>query len=67
MQKALSLNNTASADTALRKLQSVVRNNVNANFGARLNLVEQRDSAGDIPPRLDLALCPSGRAEWAGR
>ena len=54
MQKALSLNNTASADTALRKLQSVVRNNVNANFGARLNLVEQLDSAGDyyLLPRI---------------
>ncbi|HAA78074.1 TPA: hypothetical protein DCE37_23495 [Candidatus Latescibacteria bacterium] len=27
----------------------------------------QRDSAGDIPPGQDLVLCPSGRAEWAGR
>ncbi len=54
LQRALSLNNTASADTALRKLQSVVRNNVNTNFGARLNLVNQLDSAGDyyLLPRI---------------
>ncbi len=54
LQRALSLNNTASADTALRKLQSVVRNNVNTNFGARLDLVNQLDSAGDyyLLPRI---------------
>ena len=35
MQQALSLGRTAAADTALRKLQSVMRDNVNANFGSR--------------------------------
>ena len=34
--KALSLGDKASVDTALRKLTSVMRNNVNANFGERL-------------------------------
>lgn len=54
MQRALSLNNAASADTALRKLQSVMRNNVNANFGSRLRLVEKLEEAGDyfLLPRI---------------
>lgn len=54
IQKALSLNNQAAADTSLRKLQSVMRNNVNANFGERLNLVNKLESAGDyyLLPRL---------------
>ena len=49
-----SLNNAASADTALRKLQSVMRNNVNANFGSRLKLVEKLEEAGDyfLLPRI---------------
>lgn len=40
MEKALSLNEKASIDTALRKLQSVVRNNANTNYGRRVALVE---------------------------
>ena len=47
MQKALSLGDSSAADTALRKLQSVMRDNVNANFGSRLRLVEQLEKAGD--------------------
>jgi hypothetical protein len=47
MQRALSLGKNSSADTTLRKLQSVMRNNVNANFGSRLKLVEQLENAGD--------------------
>ena len=54
IQKALSLNKQAAADTSLRKLQSVMRNNVNANFGERLNLVNKLEAAGDyyLLPRL---------------
>ena len=54
MQKALSLGNNAAADTALRKLQSTMRNNVNANFGARLKLLEQLDEASGylLTPRI---------------
>ena len=54
LQKALSLGKNASADTALRKLQSVMRNNVNANFGNRLKLVEKLEEAGDyyLLPRI---------------
>ena len=43
----LSLGRTAAADKALRKLQSVMRDNVNANFGSRLRLVEKLEKAGD--------------------
>ena len=54
MQKALSLGNNAAADTILRKLQSTMRNNVNANFGARLKLLEQLDEASGyfLAPRI---------------
>jgi hypothetical protein len=44
IEKALSLNPKASIDTQLRKLQSIMRNNVNTNWGARganVDLLEQ--------------------------
>jgi hypothetical protein len=40
MEKTLSLNPKASVDTSLRKLQSVMRNNVNTNYGKRADLVK---------------------------
>ena len=43
----LSLRRTVAADTALRKLQSVMRDKVNANFGFRLRLVEKLEKASD--------------------
>jgi hypothetical protein len=46
IEKSLSLGEKASADTALRKLQSVMRNNVNTNFGNREKLVEVLKNAG---------------------
>jgi len=72
MQKALSLGNNAAADTALRKLQSVMRDNVNANFGGRLRLVEKLEKAGDalLIPKVagqDLqAVAPRGIGRVAG-
>jgi len=41
MRRTLSLNDKATADTKLRKLQSVMRNNVNTNYGARTRLVDE--------------------------
>lgn len=38
LEKALSLKEKASADTALRKLQSIMRNNVQTNYGRRAEL-----------------------------
>lgn len=41
IEKTLSLGDKASKDTALRKLQSTSRNNVNTNYGARTKLVDE--------------------------
>lgn len=41
MRRALSINEKASNDTTLRKLTSVMRNNVNTNYGARTKLVDE--------------------------
>lgn len=46
MEKTLSLNPKASVDTTLRKLQSVMRNNVNTNYGKRLDLVKMLEANG---------------------
>lgn len=50
--RSLSLGQKTSADTAIRKLQSVLRNNVNTNFGNRTELVnalEQQGGARIVP------------------
>jgi len=41
MRRALSINEKAASDTTLRKLSSVMRNNVNTNYGARTKLVDE--------------------------
>jgi hypothetical protein len=46
IEKALSLGHTASVDSSLRKLQSVLRDNVSTNYGNRRNLVEFLAKAG---------------------
>lgn len=46
MERALSLGQKSAADTAMRKLTSVMRNNVNTNFGLRLDLVRQMEQQG---------------------
>lgn len=49
IEKALSLGNKASADTSMRKLQSLMRNNVNTNYGNRLDLAGTlEDNGADI-------------------
>lgn len=57
MRKTLSLNENAMKDTKVRKLQSVMRNNVNTNYGARTKLA---DELGKTQPDLMPAL--SGQA-----
>jgi len=54
IQRTLSLGDKNLADTALRKLQSVMRDNVNTNFGQRLNLVKELEDVGDyfLIPRI---------------
>ena len=46
IERTLSLNPQASIDTSMRKLQSVMRNNVNTNYGNRLNLAKQLEEMG---------------------
>lgn len=52
--RSLSLGNKASADTGMRKLQSVMRNNVNTNYGNRLGLIKALEGFGtkDVMPAL---------------
>ena len=51
---SLSLSNNASSDTAIRKLQSLTRNNANTNYGNRLALAKalQDESGQSILPAL---------------
>jgi hypothetical protein len=46
IEKALSLGNKASADTAMRKLQSLMRDNVQTNYGQRVSLAKQLEEQG---------------------
>lgn len=46
IERALSLGQKASADTSMRKLQSLMRNNVNTNYGNRLDLAKTLESNG---------------------
>jgi hypothetical protein len=51
IERALSLGNKAAADTSMRKLQSLMRNNVNTNYGNRLELSKTLEGQGaDILP-----------------
>lgn len=54
IERALSLGDKASADTTLRKLQSLTRNNVNTNYGNRLELALEleRQGAGTLMDKL---------------
>lgn len=46
VERALSLGNKASADTAMRKLQSLMRDNVQTNYGQRVKLAKQLEQQG---------------------
>jgi hypothetical protein len=55
IQSALSLNPKANVDTSLRKLQSIMRNNVSTNYGARTQMASRLTGAGgaaDLIPAL---------------
>lgn len=65
IEKALSLGQKASADTAMRKLQSLMRNNVQTNYGNRLNLAKQLEQAGGQP--IMPALAGQALSEWTPR
>ena len=48
IERALSLGTRASQDTAMRKLQSLMRNNVQTNYGNRLKLADTLQSEGGV-------------------
>lgn len=48
VEKALSIGEKASKDTAVRKLQSLMRNNVNTNYGNRLSLANELEQKGGV-------------------
>lgn len=53
IEKSLSLGDKKAADTSMRKLQSLMRNNVNTNYGNRLELAKTLEQNGaDILPAL---------------
>lgn len=46
IERALSLGNKSAADTSMRKLQSLMRNNVQTNYGNRLDLAKTLEQQG---------------------
>lgn len=61
IERTLSLGRNASVDTALRKLQSLTRNNAQTNYGNRLNLAQQMEQQGGrqiMPALAGQALAP---------
>jgi hypothetical protein len=65
IERALSLGNKAAADTSMRKLQSLMRNNANTNYGYRMKLAEQLEQAGgrELMP----ALAGQALSQWTPR
>lgn len=65
LERTFSLKDTASADTTMRKLQSLMRNNVNTSYGNRLTLAKQMINEGgkDVMP----ALAGQAMEPWASR
>jgi hypothetical protein len=64
VERALSLNDRASADTALRKLQSTMRSNVNTNFGQREKLLNEIEG---LPNQLKPQLAGQALEDWTPR
>jgi hypothetical protein len=65
IERALSLGDRASADTAIRKLQSLTRNNANTNFAYRKELANALKTQGgeDLMP----ALSGQALSSWTPR
>ena len=63
IEKTLSLTPQASVDTSLRKLQSILRNNANTNYGQRVALgnVLNKESGGQLMPKLAGQMLSSAR------
>lgn len=64
-ERALSLGHNSTVDSALRKLQSIMRNNANTNYGARLNMGELLQQNGAT--NLMEMLAGQSMSAWAPR
>lgn len=64
MRKTLSINDKATTDTTLRKLQSVMRNNVNTSYGSRTRLA---DELGKYQRDLMPSLAGQALSSWEPR
>ena len=64
IRKTLSVNEKATTDTTLRKLQSVMRNNVNTNYGQRAKLA---DELAAYQPNIMPALAGQTLNTWTPR
>jgi hypothetical protein len=71
VKRTFSVGRGAAQDTTMRKLQSVMRNNANTNYGNRINLVKQLEDQGDVSIMPSLAgqalnsLAPRGLGKLA--
>ena len=65
IERALSLGNKAAADTSMRKLQSLMRNNVQTNYGNRLSLANQLEGQGGV--ELMPSLAGQAMSSWTPR
>lgn len=65
LTKTFSLGEKATTDTALRKLQSIGRNNANTNFGNRTKLVEDMQNAG--APQMLNSIAGQSLSSWTPR
>lgn len=65
IEKALSLSDKASKDTAIRKLQSLMRNNAQTNYGNRLSLAQQLEQKGGV--ELTPAIAGQALNTWTPR
>jgi hypothetical protein len=65
IERALSLGKKTSADTAMRKLQSLTRNNVTTNYGQRVTLADQLAEQGGL--ELMPALAGQAMGSWTPR
>lgn len=65
IEKTLSLGEKASVDTALRKLQSVMRNNVNTTYGRRVDLATELSNKG--APNLMPMIAGQSLNSWTPR
>lgn len=65
IERSLSLGKKASVDTSMRKLQSIMRNNVNTGYGNRLELAQALEQAGG--KQIIPALAGQALNQWTPR